>query len=96
MRKVGLYESKSSGELINRFPAALLSKTVAIFNVICYSVSGATSTPVGGSPWIFLGVMYFLPPIERKGVRAHDYMAGAFLLLFGHCNDYLADYSNHR
>ena len=44
---------------------------LAIFRILCYAISGTTSTPVGGSPVIFRGRYASLPPINnREGVTA--------------------------
>ena len=40
---------------------------LAFSRILCYSVVGATSTPVGGSPRSFSGVIYSLLPPYRKG-----------------------------
>ena len=45
---------------------------LAFSRILCYSVAGATSTPVGGSPRSFSGVIYSLLPPYRKGGRFMD------------------------
>ena len=40
---------------------------LAIRCMMCYAVVGATSTPVGGSPRSFSGVMFFFAPNRKKG-----------------------------
>ena len=46
---------------------------LAIGHILCYAVTGATSTPVGGFPRIFSGVIYFFcPQSQREGVSVMD------------------------
>ena len=49
---------------------------LAICQILCYAIPGATSTPVGGSPSTFSGVMLlFTPnPKQRGGGRCVRYM----------------------
>ena len=56
-------------------PAKLLY-FLAICQILCYAIPGATSTPVGGSPSTFSGVMLlFTPnPKQRGGGRCVRYM----------------------
>ena len=46
---------------------------LAICWKLCYAAFGAASTPVGGSPRIFSGVIYFFcPQSQREGVSVMD------------------------
>ena len=45
---------------------------LAFCRKLCYADRGATSTPVGGSPRSFSGVIYSLLPPYRKGGRFMD------------------------
>lgn len=44
---------------------------LAICRILCYSISGATSTPVGGSPSILIGGDTLLFTPNRKKGGAH-------------------------
>ena len=40
---------------------------LAYWKILCYAVRGASSTPVGGSPRSFSGVIFFFAPNRKKG-----------------------------
>ena len=42
---------------------------LAFCPILCYAVTGATSTPAGGSPRCYSGVYFYFAPVRyRKGV----------------------------